>query len=179
MKALLAFIRFMDFVSERVGKIAAWLVLLSCLISAGNAMVRYSLDTSSNAWLEIQWYMFAGIVVLGAATALERNEHVRVDVIYGRLAPRTCVWIDLLGALFFLLPAAILLAWMSWPLFVDSYRTGEMSTNAGGLIRWPFKILLPAGFGLLALQGIAEVIKRVLWLLGKYDMDTHYERPVQ
>ncbi len=179
MKSLLAFAGLVDRINQRVCLVATWFVLLSVLVSAGNASVRYAFSMSSNAWLELQWYMFAGIVMLGAAYALKMNEHVRVDVLYVRLAPRTCAWIDLLGTIFFLMPAAILIAWMSWPLFWDSLVTGEMSSNAGGLIRWPAKLTIPVGAALLALQGLAEIVKRIGYLRGQYDMDTHYEKPLQ
>jgi TRAP-type mannitol/chloroaromatic compound transport system permease small subunit len=119
------------------------------------------------------------MVVLGAPFVLKVNEHVRVDVVYSRLTPRRQAMIDLFGIIFFLMPAAILLAWMSWPWFVDSYVNNEMSSNAGGLVRWPVKLLLPLGFGLLMLQGISEIIKRIAYLRGLITMDTHYERPLQ
>src|SRR5260221_5808310 len=179
MKSLLAFAQLVDRINQRVGYLATWLVLLSCLVSAGNATIRYALNLSSNAWLELQWYLFAGIVMLGAAYTLKLNEHVRVDVVYANLGPRTCAWIDLLGTLFFLMPAALIIAWMSAPIFWESFTNGEMSSNAGGLIRWPVKIILPVGAALLALQGFAEIVKRVGYLRGEYDMDTHYEKPLQ
>jgi TRAP-type mannitol/chloroaromatic compound transport system permease small subunit len=179
MSFLLSLARFIDKINESVGKVAVWLVLLSCMISAGNATSRYALDLSSNAWLEIQWYMFAGIVLLGAAYTLNRNEHVRVDVVYGRLRPRTQAWIDLMGMILFLMPTCVILAWMSWPFFLDAYSSGEISSNAGGLIRWPVKIMLPIGFAMLVAQGISEIIKRIGYLAGVYNMDTQYERPLQ
>jgi len=179
MQGLLAFAGLIDRINQRVGMLATWLVLLSCLVSAGNATIRYLLSMSSNAWLELQWYMFAGIVMLGASYTLKLNEHVRVDVLYGGLQARARAWIDLLGTIFFLMPTALLIAWMSWPMFWDSYATGEMSSNAGGLIRWPVKLLVPVGAVLLALQGLSEIIKRVGYLRGQYDMDTHYEKPLQ
>jgi TRAP-type mannitol/chloroaromatic compound transport system permease small subunit len=141
-------------------------VLLAVLISAGNATVRYTLDTSSNAWLEIQWYLFSAIFLLCAGYTLLHNEHVRIDVVSGRLSRRTQLWIDLLGTLFFLLPMAIVIGWLSWPLVSDAYLRHEMSGDAGGLLRWPVKLLIPIGFALLALQGISEVIKRIAWLCG-------------
>jgi TRAP-type mannitol/chloroaromatic compound transport system permease small subunit len=123
--------------------------------------------------------MFAGIVLLGAAYTLNRNEHVRVDVVYGRLRPRTQAWIDLMGMILFLMPTCVILAWMSWPFFLDAYSSGEISSNAGGLIRWPVKIMLPIGFAMLVAQGISEIIKRIGYLAGVYNMDTQYERPLQ
>jgi len=168
-----------DWLNEKVGRIAVWAVLVSCLVSAGNASVRYLISSSSNAWLELQWYLFGTMVLLGAPYVLKVNEHVRVDVVYSRLDPRKQAMVDLFGLVFFLMPAAILLAWMSWPWFVDSFINNEMSSNAGGLIRWPVKLLMPLGFGLLVLQGVSEIIKRVAYLRGLITMDTHYERPLQ
>ena len=179
MKTLLALCRIIDLVNERLGRIATWLVLLACLVSAGNAFTRYAFSMSSNAWLEIQWYMFAGIVLLGASYTLTRNEHVRVDLIFSRLSTRGQVWLDIIGGIVFLMPAMIVLAWTSWPMFAESYRIGEGSINAGGLIRWPAKLLLPVGFALVALQGFSEIVKRIGYLLGVHNMDVHYERPLQ
>ncbi|MEN3367318.1 MAG: hypothetical protein V7606_4592 [Burkholderiales bacterium] len=170
---------FIDKFNEQIGKVAVWMVLLSCLVSAGNAASRYALDLSSNAWLEIQWYMFAGIVLLGAAYTLKRNEHVRVDVMYGRFRPRTQAWVDLLGMILFVMPTCLILVWMSWPFFLDAYTSAETSSNAGGLIRWPVKIMLPIGFAMLAAQGISEIIKRIGYLVGSFNMDIQYERPLQ
>ena len=179
MSALLKFALAIDWVSERLGKVAAWGVLAAALISAGNAFVRYGLDISSNAWLEIQWYLFAATVMLGAPHVLKLNEHVRVDIFYGKLKGHGPVFVDLFGLVFFLLPVMGLMAWLSWPLFTKMYLTGEMSSNAGGLIRWPAVLLLPLGFGWMFLQGLGEVIKRVAYLQGRHEMDTHYEKPVQ
>jgi TRAP-type mannitol/chloroaromatic compound transport system permease small subunit len=168
-----------DWVSERLGRVASLAVLLTALISAGNAFIRYGLDISSNGWLEIQWYLFAGIVMLGAPIVLKLNEHVRVDLVYGKLKGNGPVYVDLFGLVFFLLPVMSLMAYLSWPLLVRMYVSGEMSSNAGGLIRWPAMLMLPLGFGLITLQGVAEIIKRVAYLQGKFQMDTHYEKPVQ
>jgi TRAP-type mannitol/chloroaromatic compound transport system permease small subunit len=176
---LLKFALGVDWISERFGRIASTAVLLAALISAGNAFVRYGLDISSNAWLEIQWYLFAVTVMLGSPLVLKLNEHVRVDLIYGKLSGKGPVYVDLFGLVVFLLPVMLLLAWLSWPLFVKMYVTGEMSSNAGGLIRWPAMMLLPIGFAWVSLQGFSEVIKRVAYLRGEYEMDTHYEKPVQ
>jgi TRAP-type mannitol/chloroaromatic compound transport system permease small subunit len=176
---LLSLAAFIDKSNERIGRIAVWMVLLSCLISAGNAASRYAFGLTSNAWLEIQWYSFACMVMLGAAYTLRRNEHVRVDVMYGRLHPRTRAWIDLFGFILFLMPTCVILAAMSWPFFLNSFLSGEISSDAGGLIRWPAKLLLPVGFAMLIAQGISEIIKRIGWLAGRYDMDTQYERPLQ
>lgn len=179
MKALLKLATWIDRLNTRAGAIATWLVLLSCLISAGNAMVRYGFSVSSNAWLEVQWQMFAGVVMLGTAYTLKTNEHVRVDVLYGRRGPRARAWIDLFGLLLFLMPATLLLAWLSWPMFASSFAGNEMSNNPGGLPLWPAKAMLPLGFALLALQGVSEIVKRVAYLAGRHEMNTFYERPLQ
>ena len=144
-----------DALNERFGVVANWLVLLSCLISAGNAGSRYLFSQSSNAWLEVQWYMLAGMVLLGGPYALKMNEHVRVDLFYGMVSERTRIWIDIVGGLTFLLPICVILIYFTWPWFVESWRIGELSSNAGGLIRWPVKLVLPVGFALMALQGIS------------------------
>ncbi len=180
MQALLRISRRIDALSARIAVIATACVLGACAISAANAVSRYALDISSNAWLEAQWYLFAGMVMLGAAHTLRRNEHVRVDLIYGRVSKRTQAWIDLIGTLLFLFPAVGLMAWLSWPMFTASYAINEVSGNAGGLIRWPVKLLLPAGFALLTLQGVSEVVKRVAVLAGRgVTAPDHYERPLQ
>ena len=166
MKTLLAFSRLIDALTERVGRLIIWLVLVATLISAGNALIRYSLGESSNAWLEIQWYLFGAMFLLAAGYTLKHNGHVRIDIFYNRLGPRGQAWIDLIGGLLFLLPMAVLLAWLAWPMFHEAWVTHEMSPDAGGLVRWPVKLLLPLGFGLLALQGVAEVIKRIGVLSG-------------
>lgn len=179
MTALLKLSRAIDAVNLVFGRIAEWLVLLAALISAGNATSRYLFSISSNAWLEIQWYMFGGMVLLGAAHTLKLNEHVRVDLVYMSVSRRTQLWIDFLGLIFFLMPAMTVLAWISWPVFVTSFHQGELSTNAGGLIRWPVKLLLPLGFSLIALQGISEIIKRWAALRGELELDLRYEKPLQ
>jgi len=179
MDALLKFSNLVDWVSDKFGKFAAFAVLAAAMISAGNAFVRYGLDISSNGWLEIQWYLFAATVMLGAPIVLKLNEHVRVDIFYGKLKGKGPVFVDLFGLVVFLLPVMLLLLWFSWPLFVKMYVSGEMSQNAGGLIRWPAMLLLPLGFGWMFLQGLSEIIKRMAYLQGKIEMDTHYEKPVQ
>ena len=179
MHSLIAFSRAIDWLNERFGRLATWLVLLACLISAGNALARYSLSLGSNAWLEVQWYLFAGMVMLGAPYALKMNEHVRVDVLYGRLSTRAQIWVDILGGLLFLLPATIIMGWLAWPMFANSWLLGETSANAGGLLRWPVKLLVPAGFLLISLQGISEIIKRVGALTGDCPTPPHYEKPLQ
>ncbi|HSU62893.1 MAG TPA: TRAP transporter small permease subunit [Burkholderiales bacterium] len=179
MKLLLALSRAIDALNERLSWIADWLVFLSCLISAGNAFSRYAFSISSNAWLEIQWYMFGAVVMLGASFTLRRNEHVRVDIVYSNLSTRRQIGIDIFGTILFLLPATIIMVYLSWPVFYNSWTEGEISGNAGGLIRWPIKIFLPLGFALLSLQGISELIKRIAMLTGHMKADLHYDRPLQ
>jgi TRAP-type mannitol/chloroaromatic compound transport system permease small subunit len=179
MKSLLAVSRGIDALNAKLGWVADWLVLLSCLISAGNAFSRYAFGMSSNAWLEIQWYMFAGIVMLGASYTLQRNEHVRVDIVYANVSTRRQIGIDIFGFVLFMLPATIIMTYLSWPIFHNSWALGEVSTNAGGLLRWPVKIFLPIGFSLLTLQGISELIKRIAMQTGHMQADLHYERPLQ
>lgn len=166
MRFLLGVSHAIDWINEHIGRLIYWCVLIAVLISAGNAIVRYAFDTSSNAWLEIQWYLFSAVFLLCAGYTLLRNEHVRIDVVTGRLSPRAHAWIDIVGSVFFLLPMAVIIGWLSWPFLVDSYLRGEMSGDAGGLIRWPVKLLIPVGFALLALQGLSELIKRIAFLLG-------------
>jgi TRAP-type mannitol/chloroaromatic compound transport system permease small subunit len=178
-EALLKLSRAIDYVNEKFGVIAIWLVLFACLVSAANATVRYMLNLGSNAWLEVQWYMFAAIVMLGAPYTLKLNEHVRVDLIYGSVSPRTRLWIDLIGGILFLLPICVILIYFTWPWFVESWRLNEISANAGGLIRWPVKLLLPVGFALMAAQGISEIIKRVAALLHYRPDEFTYEKPLQ
>lgn len=179
MRAALALAGIIDRINARFGRLAVWLVLIACLVSAGNAVSRYAFDASSNAWLELQWYLFAAIVLFGAPQVLNANGHVRVDILYGRASSRTRALIDLLGLAFFLLPICAYVAWMAWPFFLESFRSNEVSGNAGGLVRWPVKLMLPLGFGLLVLQGLAEVIKRVAYLRGRIALDAHYEKPLQ
>jgi len=179
MKGLLAFSAVVDAVNEKLSWIADWLVFLSCLISAGNAFSRYAFSISSNAWLEIQWYMFGALVMLGTSYTLKKNEHVRVDIVYSNISTRKQIAVDIFGTIIFLLPATLIMAYLSWPVFHNSWVEGEISGNAGGLIRWPIKIFLPLGFALLSLQGISELIKRVAMLTGHMKADLHYERPLQ
>jgi TRAP-type mannitol/chloroaromatic compound transport system permease small subunit len=181
MRALLGLSTIIDVINEKIGVVCNWLVLLACIVSGGNAMIRYAYDTSSNAWLEVQWYMFAVIVMFGASYTLKRNEHVRVDLLYMTLGRRGQLWIDILGTLLFLLPTCIILAWLSWPFFMQSFVVSEHSSNAGGLLRWPIKLVLPVGFLLVALQGVSELIKRVAFLNGVpvESLEAHYERPPQ
>lgn len=179
MTVLLAFSRAIDWLNAQIAVIANWLVLFACLISAGNAASRYLFSVSSNGWLEIQWYMFAGMVLLGAPYTLKMNEHVRVDLLYGSMSSRKRIWIDILGGLLFLLPICVILTYFTWPWFVESWTIDESSSNAGGLIRWPVKLLLPVGFGLMTLQGISEIIKRVAALEDIIDDEFKYEKPLQ
>jgi TRAP-type mannitol/chloroaromatic compound transport system permease small subunit len=164
--SLLSLSRIIDRLNERVGQAFYWLVLVTVLISAANAIVRKVFNYSSNGLLEIQWYFFSAIFLFLAGYTLLRNEHVRIDVISSRLSKRAQTWIDILGTLFFLLPMAILLMWLSWPVFVDAFQRNEVSTNAGGLIIWPARLLVPVGFLLLVLQGVSELIKRIAFLGG-------------
>jgi TRAP-type mannitol/chloroaromatic compound transport system permease small subunit len=164
--SLLSLSRFIDRLNERVGHAFYWLVLVTVLISAANAIVRKVFNYSSNGLLEIQWYFFSTIFLFLAGYTLLRNEHVRIDVISSRLSKRAQTWIDILGTLLFLLPMAILLMWLSWPVFVDAYQRNEVSTNAGGLIIWPARLLVPVGFFLLVAQGMSELIKRIAFLKG-------------
>lgn len=166
MRRLLAVSRFIDFINGHIGRAVSWLVLAAVLVSSINATVRYIFSQSSNAWLELQWYLFSAIFLLCAGYTFLRNEHVRIDIIVSRLPRRAQIWVDIIGGLFFLLPMAILIMWLSWPMFVESYVRHETSADAGGLLRWPVKILIPVGFLLLTLQGISELIKRFARLGG-------------
>ena len=166
MHVLLALSRGIDALNERVGRIVLWLVLAMALLSSINAAARYLFNRSSNAWLELQWYMFAAIFLLCSGYTLLHNEHIRIDVVSSRFSRRTRVWIDIFGTIFFLLPMSILILKLSWPIFMNAWESGEMSSNAGGLIRWPARAVVPAGFLLLSLQGVSELIKRIAFLKG-------------
>lgn len=172
-----------DRINQLLGKVASIMILLSCVVSAGNALLRYGLDISNNWPLELQWYLFAAAVMLGASYTLKRNEHVRVDLIYSQLSDRVRVWVDLFGLIFFLMPACILFTWLSWTtLFYPSWLVSEHSLNAGGMARYPIKFVVPFGFFMLSLQGISEIIKRIGMLKGKYSLpadDLNYEKPMQ
>jgi TRAP-type mannitol/chloroaromatic compound transport system permease small subunit len=199
---LLKLSRAIDYINAQFGVLANWFVLLSCLISAGNAAVRYGINglldlaqnvsflhgigsgiswygNHANAFLEAQWYMFTAIVLLGGPYTLKVNEHVRVDLFYGMVSDRARIWIDIIGGLLFLLPICLILIYFTWMWFLDSFQIGEQSNNAGGLVRWPVKLLLPVGFALMALQGISEIIKRVAALEHVIDADFKYEKPLQ
>jgi TRAP-type mannitol/chloroaromatic compound transport system permease small subunit len=199
---LLRISRGIDELSRWFGIVANYLVLFAALLSAGNAMFRYGINglielsrsydflsgiqdlvraygDNSNAFLEGQWYMFAAMVLFGSAWTLKVNEHVRVDLVYGWVSDRARMWIDLLGGILFLMPMCLILAYLTWPWFVDAWLTGEHSTNAGGLLRWPVKLVLPVGFALIALQGVSEIIKAVAALTVGYRREHAYEKPVQ
>lgn len=169
MSFFLSLSKSIDALNERIGLSISWALLAAVLICAGNALVRYSLNISSNAWLEIQWYLFGGIFLLASSYTLKRNEHVRIDVVVGRFPKRTQVWIDVFGFILFLLPATLLILYFAVPYALESIRSQEMSSNAGGLIVWPAKLLIPIGFLMLSLQGISELIKRIGFLLGRVD----------
>ena len=203
MGALLAISRGIDAASRYVGLAAIWLVLLAALVSAFNALFRYSIGTilyldsklrvfggglgfifdlyrdNSNALRDVQLIMFAGMVMLGTSWTLKVNEHVRVDLVYGSDSYRKRDWIDLSGAILFLVPMCVVLIYFSWPWFLESWRTNEMSSNAGGLPRWPFKLFIPLGFAILLVQGFSEIIKTLASLMGYIHREPNYEKPVQ
>jgi TRAP-type mannitol/chloroaromatic compound transport system permease small subunit len=177
MSFLLSFSRIIDTINEKIGHGISWALLLAVLICSGNAMVRYTFNVSSNAWLEIQWYLFSAIFLLAASYTLRRNEHVRIDVVVNKFSKRTQVWIDLIGFVVFLLPMTLITLYFAIPYAWISIQSQEISNNAGGLIVWPAKLLIPVGFFLLTLQGISELIKRVGYLQGKVDA-SEFEKPV-
>ena len=166
MHALLRLAFAIDRMNERIGKSVAWLGLGAVVVCTGNAVARYALNIGSNAWLELQWYFNAAVFLLIAAYALKRNEHVRIDVINGRLSPRVQAWIDIAGGLFMLLPTVVIIGWYSWPSLVNSWEINEYSSDPGGLIRWPVRLLIPVAFSLLGVQAISEIIKRFAFLRG-------------
>lgn len=166
MTLLLKLSGLIDRLNSAVGRTVYWLVLVVAVVSATNAIIRYTFNYSSNAWLEIQWYLYSAIFLLSAGYTLLNNEHIRIDVIAGRFSRRTQTWIEIIGGLFFLLPMACLILWLSWPIFLSAMASGEQSSDAGGLIRWPARGLIPLGFALLALQGVSETIKRFAFLMG-------------
>ena len=202
MGGLLKFSRAIDEINAQFGVVANWLVLFACVISAGNAGVRYGINgmlalaadvpvlhglasgiswygNNANAFLELQWYMFAGMVLLGGPYTLKVNEHVRVDLFYGMVSDRARIWIDIIGGCLFLLPICIILMYFTWPWFWESFQINEQSNNAGGLVRWPVKLILPVGFALMALQGLSEIIKRIAALERVIEADFKYEKPLQ
>lgn len=179
MDGALVLSRWIDAINDRFAIFAKWAVFVSCIISAANAVVRYVFNYSSNAYTEIQWYLFAACVMLGASQVLRLNEHVRVDVLYGRYSGRTQALIDLAGLLLCVVPSMLVMVHFAWPLFEKMYFSGEMSNQSGGLIRWPAMLMLPLGFSLLLAQAVSEAIKRIAWLAHRYQGDFHYERPLQ
>lgn len=179
MRQLLAISRLIDGFSELLGRLATVLTFLACMIAAGNAFSRYLFGFTSNALIEGQWYLFSAIFLLAAGYALKHNEHVRVDIFYGRLSARARLWVDLFGGLGFLVPFCVVMIWLGTEFFALSFRSGETSNDYGGLLRWPVKLLLPLGFAFLLLQGVSEILKRVAALRGEARVDTTYEKPVQ
>ena len=166
MKSLLALSRAIDTVNEHIGRLVYWAVLIMVLVSAANATSRYALNMASNAWLELQWYLFALVFLLCSGYTLLHNEHIRIDVVSGQLSRRAQMWIDVFGLLVFLLPMSLFIMWLSWPIFMNAWTSGEISGSAGGLIRWPARLMVPVGFFLLSAQGISELIKRAAYLQG-------------
>ena len=166
MKLCLALSRAIDALNERVGRLIYWLVLIMVLVSAGNATSRYALSIASNAWLELQWYLFSAVFLLCAGYTLLHNEHIRIDVVASLFKRRTQIWVDVFGMVFFLLPLSLYMTWSSWPVFMNAWNSGEVSASAGGLIRWPARLLVPVGFFLLTLQGLSELVKRIAILMG-------------
>lgn len=166
MRSLLGLSRAIDALNERVGRLVFWLILIMVLISAGNALSRYALSMASNAWLELQWYLFAAVFLFCAGYTLLHNEHIRIDIIASLWSRRVQVWIDIFGTVFFLLPMSLYIMWSSWEPFMNAWTSGEVSGSAGGLIRWPARLMIPVGFFLLSLQGISELIKRFAFLRG-------------
>jgi TRAP-type mannitol/chloroaromatic compound transport system permease small subunit len=179
MRLLLRAAYSIDALNERIGRAIYWLVLAAALISTLNALTRYLFESASNAALEAQWYMFALIFLFAAGYTLRHDGHVRIDVIYGRFSPSARAWIDILGGIFFLLPATIAILWLSWPMVVASIQVLETSPDPGGLPRWPIKLAIPLGFGLLTLQGVSEIIKRIAYLAGEAPPPQPHERALQ
>ena len=178
LKSCLVVSRGIDALNTRIGQFTYWLILLMVLVSAANAISRYAFSRASNAWLELQWYMFAAVFLLCAGYTLLHNEHIRIDVVAGNLSRRKQIWIDIFGTVFFLLPMSAYIMWSSWPVFMNAWTSGEVSGSAGGLIRWPARLLVPVGFALLTLQGLSELVKRVAYLQGLIpDPVEHHEDP--
>lgn len=169
MSFLLSFCRLIDNINIKIGQWVSWALLIAVLICSGNAIFRYAFNLSSNAWLEIQWYLFGLVYLLAASYTLRRNEHVRIDVVTGRLSTRTRAWIDIIGFIVFFFPFTLLVVYYATPYALLAIETQEMSSNAGGLILWPAKILIPIGFFMLTLQGISELVKRIGYLMGRVD----------
>ena len=166
MTSLLKLSAVIDWITDHVGRYTIWLLLAATVISAGNAFSRYGFSLSSNAMLEVQWYLYSAVFIGCAGYTFLKNQHVRIDLISNRMSAKGRNWVDAVGIVVFLIPVAVMIAWMSWPGFVDSYVNMEQSSNAGGLIRWPVRLIIPVGFSLLALQGLSELIKRVAFITG-------------
>ena len=175
MTLLMKLSRGIDEVSAWLGRSVAWLILVAVIVSAANAIVRKAFDVSSNAWLELQWYLFGAVFMLAASWTLLKNEHVRIDVVSQRLSQRTRLWVDLVCHVLFLVPFVVLMSWLSWPFFWRSWVTGEQSMNAGGLILWPAKLLILAGFILLIFQAFSEIVKTIAILRGDLPMPVETE----
>jgi len=179
-KLLLSVSRLIDALNERVGRLAYWAVLAAVLVSSVNATIRYAFNMSSNAWLELQWYLFAAVFLLCSGYTLLHNEHIRIDVVSSRFTRRTQIWIDVFGIVAFLLPMASIILWLSWPIFMNAWNSNEISGSAGGLLRWPARLMVPAGFFLLTLQGVSELIKRIATLRGLIpDTVEKHEVPIE
>ncbi len=164
MKPLLALSRGIDAFNKHLGRLVYWCILVMVLVSSANATSRYAFSLASNAWLELQWYLFSAVFLLCAGYTLLHNEHIRIDIVSSHLPRRVQIWIDVFGLTLFLLPMSLFIMWLSWPVFVNAWTSGEISVNAGGLVRWPVRLLVPIGFFLLSLQGISELIKRIAYL---------------
>ena len=174
MQGLLVLSRAIDRFNEAIGKAVTWLIFIAIMVSATNAVVRKVFNTSSNAWLELQWYLFGAAFLLASAYTLKQNEHIRIDIFYGTRSRRTQHWIDLIGHVFFLMPFVVLMAWMLVPYALAAYKIGQVSTNSGGLIIWPARAFLAAGFILLVLQGISEIVKKIAVMRGDMDDPTPF-----
>ncbi len=179
MNGLLAMSRAIDAVTDRLGRLLTWFILAAVLISGTNAILRKVFNIGSNAWLEVQWYLFAAVFMLGAGYAFLKNAHVRIDFISAKLSARTRNWIDIVGIIVFLVPLCLMLINLGWPLFANAWETNEMSQNAGGLIRWPVMLLIPLGMMLLLVQAISELIKRIAFLRGYIPDPLAHETPAE
>jgi TRAP-type mannitol/chloroaromatic compound transport system permease small subunit len=175
MRGLLALSRLIDAINGLVGRSISWLILVVVLVSAGNAVSRKFLQSSSNAWLELQWYLFGALFLLASGYTLLKNDHVRVDILAQKLSKRKQIWIEIFGIVFFLMPMAVVIMWFGWPMFWDSWVSNETSSNSGGLVRWPVKLLIPAGFCLLIAAGVSQLIKCIAFLNGMLPDPTRRE----
>ncbi|RCS56505.1 TRAP transporter small permease subunit [Parvibium lacunae] len=179
MSFLLGISRLIDAVNEKIGAWVSWLSLVAVIVSSLNAIMRYSFDLSSNAWLELQWYLFAAVFMLAGAYSLRHNEHVRIDIIFNKLSPKKQAIVDTFGMLLFLTPMCLIVIYDGWGFFAESWRIQEMSSNPGGLIRWPVKLLIPVGFTLLFLQGISQLIKQLAFLADRAENPLEYHEKVR